>query len=87
MSDGSAVDVISNSISYVATEVESSYSIIPSELLEQLKTEFDQVNLFSSSGLADEIHIRVIENGETDFEPTVDKTFVFVLLAVITELL
>eukprot|EP00800_Vazella_pourtalesii_P013039 TRINITY_DN305_c0_g1_i2.p1 TRINITY_DN305_c0_g1~~TRINITY_DN305_c0_g1_i2.p1 ORF type:complete len:763 (+),score=130.43 TRINITY_DN305_c0_g1_i2:173-2461(+) len=62
VSDGSAVDVISNSISYLTTEVESTYSINPSELLEQLKTEFKQVNLFSSSGLADEIHIRVIEN-------------------------
>lgn len=57
------MDVISNSISYLTTEVESTYSINPSELLEQLKTEFKQVNLFSSSGLADEIHIRVIENG------------------------
>ena len=72
MSDGSAVDVISNSISYLTTEVDSTYSINPSELLEQLKTEYNQVNLFSSSGLADEIHIRVIENGETDFELTID---------------
>ncbi|KAI6661101.1 hypothetical protein LOD99_13823 [Oopsacas minuta] len=62
MSDGSSVDFISQSVSYFTTQEESHYSTTPIDLLDQLLTEFDQVNLFSSSSLAEEINIRVIKN-------------------------